>query len=123
MKRDMDLVRKILLAMESCESGFAPHPLAIDGYDHDQIGHHVYLMGEAGLINAADATCQGSTSPVAIPRSITWEGHEFLEASRRPATWEAAKRKLADAGVGCTIELLKQVLIATSKQALGLALT
>jgi len=122
MKRDMDLVRKILLAMENHESGFAPHPFKIEGHDDDEVGHHVYLMAEAGLIKAADATCQASASPVAIPRSITWEGHEFLEAARKPAIWDAAKRKLADAGVGCTIELLKQVLIAISKQSLGLGL-
>jgi hypothetical protein len=122
MKRDMDLVRKILLAMESHEHGFAPQPFSVEGYDDEQVGHHVYLMGEASLINAADATHMQSKSPTAIPRSITWEGHEFLEAARKPAIWDAAKRKLADAGVGCTIELLKHVLIAISKQSLGLAL-
>jgi len=121
MKRDMDLVRKILLAMEGHEHGFAPQPFKIEGYDDEQVGHHVYMMGDAGLINAADATHMQSRSPTAIPTSITWEGHEFLEAARKPAIWEAAKRRLADAGVGCTIELVKRVLLELSKKALDLS--
>ena len=32
MKRDMDLVRKILMAVEEHDHGFAPRDVAFDGY-------------------------------------------------------------------------------------------
>jgi hypothetical protein len=48
MKRDMDLVRKILLQIEEHPHGFAPNYLAIEDYTQEQIGFHVLLMGEAG---------------------------------------------------------------------------
>ena len=47
MKRDMDLVRKILLECEQQESGFPPEKLEIEGYSDAQLGYHVHLMGEA----------------------------------------------------------------------------
>jgi hypothetical protein len=87
MTRDMDLVRKILLAMAAGPGGYAPEPLEIEGYDQDTIQHHAYLMEQAGLITAVEATAQQSPSPVAIPLSITWEGHEFLEKARDPTIW------------------------------------
>ena len=50
MKRDMDLIRKILLLMEVEPQRKVP---GIEGYTSEQIGHHVYLMMQAGLIEGA----------------------------------------------------------------------
>ena len=44
MKRDMDLVRAILLALEAHPTGFAPADFTIRRYDEDMIGHHLWLM-------------------------------------------------------------------------------
>ena len=121
MKRDMDLVRNILLKVEEHEHGHAPRKVEIEGYSDEQIGYHAWLMGEAGLLHVADTTCMDSPSPVAIPTSMTWEGHEFLEAARQSSTWEAAKEKISKAGAGLTFEVLKAVLVAISKGALGLS--
>ena len=40
MKRDMDLVRKILMVCADHEHGHAPRNLMIEGYSDEQIGHH-----------------------------------------------------------------------------------
>ena len=53
MKLDMDLVRKILITLEEQPHGFFCQSLAIDGYSTEQIGYHVTLMGEAGLLYTA----------------------------------------------------------------------
>jgi|GEM_PF-7061885 len=47
MKRDIDLVREILLALEEHDHGYAPKDLEIRGYSKEQIGYHVWLMGRA----------------------------------------------------------------------------
>jgi hypothetical protein len=98
MKRDINLVRQILLAMESHPSGFAPHKFTIVGYHQDVIGHHVYLMEQAGLITAVSTTEFGSTSPVAQPLTITWRGHDFLDAVRDETVWSKVKIELKDKG-------------------------
>lgn len=114
----MELVREILLAMEEHEHAWAPK-LEIEGSSEEEIGFHVRLMGQAGLLDVAETTHTSSRTPTARPLSITWEGYEFLEAAREPSQWESAKKEIKKAGASMTFELLKTVLIALSKKALG----
>jgi len=56
MKRYMELIRKILLVAESAPDGWGPDVPRIEGYTVDQIGYHVYLLADAGLVRAVDVT-------------------------------------------------------------------
>ena len=91
MKRDLDLIRQILLHIEtegddsSRRPGFAN--IADDGYDPESIQYHVQLMHDAGLI-VADELVPGQW----WPERITWAGHEFLDLARNDALWQATKR-------------------------------
>ena len=60
MHRDMDLVRQILLKMDEHPNGFAPPKIEVPGYTDEQIGYHVALMGEAGLMKCVDVTPLGA---------------------------------------------------------------
>lgn len=119
MKRDMDLVRAILLAVEAHERGFAPSDLRIEGYTHEQIAYHAFIMDEAGLVAASDDINRGSRSPEATVRRLTWKGHEFLDAARPPDRWEKAKAALAKVG-GASFQILVAVLGDLAKKGLGL---
>ena len=123
MKRDMDLVRKILMVCADHEHGFAPRALQIEGYSEEQVGHHAYLMLEAGLVKGVDVTPKHATSPQASVTSITWDGHEFLEASRDEGLWSKAKKAAGSSG-GMVLEVLKSVLVGlatdAAKKAAGL---
>ena len=55
MKRDMELVRAILLAMEDSPST-GPGELVIPDYDTEAVMYHLKIMREAGLIKAVDAS-------------------------------------------------------------------
>ncbi len=120
MKRDMDLVREILLKIEKHEHGMAPDNLSINGYTEEQVGYHVHLMGQAGLLKVADMTCRGSTSPAAMPIRMEWNGHEFLDAIRSDTIWDRTKKTFIESGVTMTIDLVKAVAIAKGKELLGL---
>lgn len=120
MKRDMDLVRKILLAMEEHEHGFAPRQIDIEGYSGEQIAYHAYLMDEAGLIKAANTTHMGSSSPEGMPGEMTWEGHEFLDAARSDTIWNKAKQKIKETGGSVTISTLTALLKKLAADALGI---
>ncbi|NNM85310.1 MAG: DUF2513 domain-containing protein [Phycisphaerales bacterium] len=123
MKRDLDLIRKILQICEEAEYGFAPHAITVEGYTDDQIGFHIYLAGQAGLMLTEDVTAIGERSPAASPVSLTWQGYEFLEASRDDGIWSKAKRA-ANASGGLAFDVVKSVLITlttvAAKKALGL---
>lgn len=120
MKRDMDLVRQILMAAESQEGGYASENPAIDGYTEDQIGYHVHLMEQAGLVEATDTSEMDSASPSAILLSIKWNGHEFLDAAKSNTVWAQAKEKAKSVGGSLTLDLMKELLVATARSQLGL---
>jgi uncharacterized protein DUF2513 len=121
MKRDMDLIRKILSAVEDCEHGFAPREMKIDGYNEEQIGYHNYLIVDSGLGVGADLTTNGSESPEYYLHHLTSAGHEFVEQARDDTKWNKAKEIVKDKGGGLSFELLKAVLIELGKHAVTIA--
>jgi hypothetical protein len=109
MKLDMDLVRKILITLEEYPHGFYNEPVRIEGYSPEQIGYHVTLMEEAGLLLAIDATDMGSESPEAMPQRLTWQGHQFLNACHDEGRWAKAKDIFRQAG-GVSFDVAKEIL-------------
>lgn len=120
MKRDMDLVRKLVFAIEEHPSGFAPDEINIQGYSSEQIGYHLHLMLEAGLIEGSDVTCMDSASPEAMVSSLTWAGHEFADAARSDTLWNQAKAAVKEKVGSASIALLTQYLQSLAKTALGM---
>lgn len=120
MKRDMSLVRQLVLAIEASPSGFAPGNLAFDGHTQEEIGYHLYIMLEAGLIRGADVTTLGAKSPEAIATSLTWAGHEFADAARNEDLWAKAMEVTKEKAGSVTIELLMKILTSLASSALGL---
>jgi hypothetical protein len=121
MKRDMDLVRKLLMAIEAHEHGYAPPDLKIPGYSEEQVRYHVHLMGEAGLLEVADVTVRRSTSPQAIPISMLWDGHDFLDAARSDSIWDRAKKHLGAEWVSVPFDVLKGLLVKLINQSVGIS--
>jgi hypothetical protein len=119
MKRDMDLIREILLTMERHEYGNAPDILEVEGYTEEQIGYHCYLLNDAGLINAADVTDASSTSPSAIPFNLKWNGHEFIANAQNENIWGQAKEAVAKLG-DASFSIWSSVLVEVVKRNLGI---
>ena len=109
MKRDMDLVRKILLELEDTPYELGGFDLELEGYSPDQISYHVMLLNEAGLIEANDLSTFGGKKWT--PKRLTWAGHEFIEASRDESRWEKAKNIMKEKGSGMAFDVLRSVLI------------
>ena len=120
MQRDMDLIRAMLQAIESDQSGFAPKKIEVHGYDQEQIGYHATLLGEAGLAVVHDVTSAGSKSPEAMIMRLTWAGHEFLDASRENHIWGQAKELIAKTVGGASIQIWVAVLTSLVQKKLGL---
>jgi hypothetical protein len=115
MKRDMDLVRQILMIIEDHEHGFAPETIDVDGYTKETIGYHLVLMEEAGLIRAADTTLFGGPSPSAMPERLTWAGHEFIANARNETIWAKVKATVVAKGGSVSFEVLKFLVVETAK--------
>lgn len=121
MKRDMNLIREIMIALEAESSGSAPDPVEIDGYTDEQINYHTLLLIEAGLVVGKKLRTSESDIPYAFPSRITWKGHEFLDEARDKNRWKEALQVVQQKGGGAvSIGVLTQLLSALAKQSLGL---
>ena len=119
MKRDMDLVRKILIVMSENGSGaYILWDAELSDYPTEQIFHHAHLMSQGGLIDAADTSSLDSPLPTAIPLSITWNGHEFLDASRDETLLEKAKKHVIKPTGGVAMSVLTEWLKGQATAAL-----
>lgn len=121
MKRDIELMRKILLEIERQESGYAPIDMLIEGYTQEQIRYHAHLMMQGGLIEGIKCTNLSSTSPQAIPRSLTSAGHDFLEAARNDTVWKKAMNLVQEKGGAITVTVLSQLLSSLMKNHFSLS--
>jgi hypothetical protein len=119
VKRDMDLIRKIVLAVEDAPTGYAPK-LAFDGYDNETVSYHAYLMIQAGLATGVEVTHQRSPGPEAILTGLTWEGHEFADAARDETRWKKAMGIVQEKGGAVGFDVLKDLLSHLAKLGLGL---
>ena len=101
MKRDMDLVRELLLKLESWPTGRGDNviiqpsdPKLSEGHSVHEIDYHLDLLMEAGFI----------TGPRSQPmegimfRHLSWQGHDFLDSVRDPKIWAKTKKGAEDAG-------------------------
>jgi hypothetical protein len=120
VKRNIDLVRAILLAMEADAAGFARDPFTVAGYDQETIQHHVWLMEQGGLVTASDVTAQGDASPLALPGAITWKGHDFLDTVRNDTVWRKLKAELKDRGLSLPFSLLQALALKIAASLAGL---
>ena len=118
MKRDMDLVRAILLTIEGEPRGFAPE-IEISGYTQEQINYHAILLGEAGLAKVFDMTAHGDKSPQAKITQLTWAGYEFLDSARENKRWNQAKDLIGKVG-GASIQIWMVLLSDLIRKNLGL---
>ena len=95
MKRDMDLCRKILFEIEKWPTTTGPKQVEIEGYPLDAVGYNVSQLAKEGFIDGLDATGDGDSVDVFLPRCLTLRGHEELtKAGRRTIVTNAAGQQL-----------------------------
>ena len=115
MKRDMDLIRLLLLERE----GEEPKP-DLSGYTEAQILYHTALLIEAKLVVGSIIEDTNGEIAATSTLRLTWTGHEFLDAARNDTIWKKAGEKIKQSGVQVTVSLLEELLKKLLKESLGL---
>ena len=115
MKRDMDLIRQMLLKIEEHPYDLDWVELKFEGHSPEEISYHVMLLAQAGLIEADNLSTLGG--PQWKAKSLTWQGQEFLEASKDEGRWNKTKKLVKEKGGGMVFEVLKTSLIELAKNA------
>ena len=122
MKRDMDLIRTLLLEIESWLPG-ARVPstrIVIEPYTEEQIRYHAELLHDAGFIGGVLAVHRATGERPAIVGRLTWRGHEFVDATRSDIVWAAVKKRAESVGGSVNMELLLELIFAVSRSMMWL---
>jgi hypothetical protein len=117
MKRDMGLVRDLLLGIErdpqfdgtKMLSPQKPEDFGITNHSIEEVSYHLAMLIEEGFINGKTTGIRiGATVPVIS--KLTWKGHEFLDDIRDPDIWTKTMERtkgLTSVGLAFVWEIAK----------------
>ncbi|PSB40887.1 DUF2513 domain-containing protein [Chamaesiphon polymorphus] len=120
MKRDLELIRQLMLAIESNGDDFDAESIEIDGYDSSQINYHLQLLIEAKLAVGEVHTFFNSDRPTILIEKLSWEGCNFLDDARNESVWQKTMEIVKDKGGSVSVGVLTQLLTSVAKQLVGL---
>ena len=107
MKRDMDLVRELLLCVESDGN----LTTLFKRYSQEVVIGHLEIMLDANLlVGNVQSYLDGSES--AIVQRLTWAGHEFLDNARNDTVWNKVTATIKNAATTASFEVLVEMLKA-----------
>jgi hypothetical protein len=126
MKRDLDLIREILLKIEQdiglsnkrYSFQFDNQKMVIDGYNDEQVYGHIVMLIESPFVEGL----RYQSGEIEI-KGLTWDGREFLDAIRDAGGWKKTKetaQKIGGAGLSFVWDVAKALLKAEAKSRLGL---
>ena len=121
MKRDMELIRELMLEVESQDSDFKYDTLQSKGYTEAQLDYHLKLLIEEKLIDGEVHPLMGTRSPIIVIEKLSWKGHEFLDNARNESIWKETMKTVKEKGGSVAVGVLTQILASVAKQQFGLS--
>jgi hypothetical protein len=115
MKRDMDLVRHILMTTRDSDNALEHHEfrLADGGWTDDEVMYHIEIMQECGLIEAKVTKSSGRRNYHASVYRLTWTGQDFCDSIADSRVWakvkDVIKRGVGSASFTVTVQTITKV--------------
>jgi hypothetical protein len=113
MKRDMNLVREILIKLENHNEKEFVGYFTLEEYDDDLVTYHLGIMDDAGIIGGRFLYADDKMLWSSL--KISWDGHEFLDAIKNENVWSKVKGVVQEKGGSIPFEILKALAIKTSE--------
>lgn len=108
MKRDMDLVRRILIEAQKADQHIDIESLVCDKHPLPVMAYHVELMAVHGLLDAKVDKSWGGGSTGGTIEGLTWDGCDYLDAIRDDRVWSRTKKVVREAVGDTTLSTIKQ---------------
>jgi Hypothetical protein (DUF2513) len=106
MKRDMDIVRKIVLAVRG-----APDVVnSVEGVSTEEFAFHAQLLEEAGLVTVALQGGEKRIARAAVIFRLTWAGQDFADSIIDDTLWKKAKENVLKPSASWTFGILVEYL-------------
>lgn len=99
MKRDLSLIRNLLLEIES-EEITKGNVTTLNDKKHL---HLLWLIEAKYIIGEMDG------SGKVYPERLTWEGNEYLDAVRNEKVWKKLSKRISDFGSSVSVEIVKKL--------------
>ena len=121
MKRDIDLIRQMLLFIE--ESDVPPNSLGVEDFlgangKAAVIALHLSLLADAGFIEVMKP--KNADWEDCTVKRMTFAGYEYLDSIRNDGIWHNVKAKIGELG-GVTLDMVKELAVEAAKQHFGLS--
>src|SRR5437667_4183583 len=101
MKRDMDVIRRILMRVEQAEEPTE----SLSECPADVFAYHAMLLFDGRLAEGDFAKGPNLLPVNAVIFHLTWKGHEFLDSARSETIWNTAKQKVLKPGASWSFSL------------------
>lgn len=112
MKRDWDIIRAILLELETSATARTSLSMdAIEGLDAQEVAYNMQLLHEAGYIEASILNSNSGDGKInaALAKRLTNKGHDLLDSIRSETIWRKVKETFISKGVDMTFDLVISV--------------
>jgi len=122
MKRDLELIRKLLFFFDVKVGSEHVDAPSVEGYDIAAIKYHLILLHDAGYLRCEPVRSSTSERVIyVLPFDLTWDGHEFLDKVRNPHIWEEVMDDVKKRGfASASVEIIKRLADAAIRQRLEL---
>ena len=115
MKRDLDLIRQIMLTLEekmeygkNFQSAQLIEVIQDKTLSAEKLAYHIGLLVESDLIRAKEYKYQSGEPTDYLIITITSQGQDFIDTIRQDTTWNKIKEKASNIG-GFTLSLLVDI--------------
>ena len=115
MKRDLDLIREIMLVLEdkmeygkNFKSTQLIEVIQDKTLSAEKLAYHVGLLVENDFIKAKEYKYQSGEPTDYLINTITAQGQDFIDTIRQDTTWNKIKDKSSNIG-GFTLSLLVDI--------------
>lgn len=122
MKRDLDLIRDILLRIEAMppeQVDLSSKQLLDLCPNEAKLALHIRLLLESHFIEISYHASLEQNKDIYFITRITMSGYDYLDTIRNPKIWEATKDKIKSIGDTISLEIVKDVAVSIARSYLG----
>ncbi|MEX3004238.1 DUF2513 domain-containing protein [Serratia fonticola] len=105
MQRNWELIREILLKVESLPNNGSLKASDLDDYYDLDVISHFALLGKAGYVEVIDVSSLAGENYICT--GLTWAGHDFLEKVRDDTIWKKTVSLVKAKGVELSFDTIK----------------
>ncbi len=112
MVRDWEIIREILLRLESSQKpNVYLNAKDIEKFPVQEVAYNMRLLSEAGYIEARIQNSSSGSGAInaAIAIRLTNAGHNLLDTIRSEGVWSKVKEKFSSVGIDMTFDLVVSV--------------